>query len=149
MFGWPRKKKVELHPDYPVVEGLHEMTANWSVVLPLPFNRRIEDGNLVLWRPGITAWIVVWGNDHNETVEARMQALKARRSPQAFGVQEFFQRDIGYCMYRVAEPADDQRVATFQCFAFAASGHVQMAVYFDSEDDLPTAEGLWRGLRPR
>jgi lipopolysaccharide/colanic/teichoic acid biosynthesis glycosyltransferase len=39
------------------------MTPEWALVLPEKFNRRIEDGSMVFWRPGLTVWINVWGND--------------------------------------------------------------------------------------
>ncbi len=147
MFGRFRKKP-QLHPDYPVVEGRYDMTPEWAIELPLPFNRRFEENNLVLWRPGITAWIVVWGNDQNASVEARLSALKSRRSPDAFGPQEFSRDGVGYHFYRLLEAADDARVAAGYAFAFGPAGHVQMAVYFDNESDLPIAEALWRGIRP-
>lgn len=147
MFGL-FKKKSGLLADYPVVEGRYDMTPAWSIALPLPFNRRFEDGSLVLWRPGITAWIIVWGNDHGESVEARMQALKARRAPEAFDERSFTDAGVGYQCYRLHEPADDRRVAAAYAFAFSQQGHVQMAVYFESEDTWPIAESLWKGLKP-
>lgn len=41
-----------LHPEFPVVVGRYQMTPDWAVTLPRPFNRRTEDGSLVFWRPG-------------------------------------------------------------------------------------------------
>lgn len=148
MFGL-FKKKPQLLADYPVVQGHYDMTPEWSIELPMPFNRRFEDCSLVLWRPGITAWIVVWGNDQAEPVEVRMRALKARRAPQAFDEQAFTRDGVGYQLYRLHESADDGRTAAAYTFAFSDAGHVQMAVYFDNEADLPVVESLWRGLRPR
>ena len=39
---------------FPLVEGEHRLTATWSMYLPEQFARRIEDGSLVLWLPGLT-----------------------------------------------------------------------------------------------
>lgn len=146
MFGLFKKKPV-LRADYPVVDGCYAMTEDWSIQLPLPFNRRFEEGSLVLWRPGVTAWIMAWGNDHGESVDARMRAQKARRAPAAFDERAFTADGVGYQFYRLQEQADDDRVAAAYAFAFSDAGHVQMAIYFDREDDLPVAESLWKGLQ--
>lgn len=58
-----------LHPDYPVVSGDYQLTETWSVSLPLKFNRRIEDGSLILWRPGLTIYFTAWNNDHQESAD--------------------------------------------------------------------------------
>lgn len=50
---------MDLHPDFPVVEGLYRLTRDWELELPEKFNRRIEDGNMVLWRP--RAWTIPGG----------------------------------------------------------------------------------------
>jgi hypothetical protein len=49
-----------LHPDYPTVEGTLSLTYSWSLVLPEKFNRRLDDGDLVIWRPGFTIRTAVW-----------------------------------------------------------------------------------------
>jgi hypothetical protein len=148
MFGLFKKKAATLLPDYPVVDGHYAMTREWAIQLPLAFNRRFEDGSLVLWRPGITAWIQVWGNDHGEPIEVRMQAQKARRAPAAFDERAFTANGVGYQFYRLQESADDGRVAAAYAFAFSDAGHVQMGLYFDREDELPIAESMWKGLQP-
>lgn len=68
-----KMKDVQLHPGFPVVQDTYQMTKEWSVTLPGRFNRRIEDGSLVLWRPGFTIWTSVWGNDKKESAEKRLK----------------------------------------------------------------------------
>ena len=77
-------KKVsdsKLHPDFPVAEDNYQMTDEWSLTLPLPFNRRFEEGSLVIWRPRLTFWINVWGNDNRVglTPKCRDVVRTARR----------------------------------------------------------------------
>jgi hypothetical protein len=36
------------------VEGHYVLDATWSMHLPERFACRVEDGSLVLWRPGLT-----------------------------------------------------------------------------------------------
>lgn len=64
---------MELSPNFPVVEGTYRMTTSWWVTLPGRFNRRVEDGDLVLWRPGLTVLVAAWGNDHEKSREKRLQ----------------------------------------------------------------------------
>ena len=75
-----------LHPDYPIMEGKYRMTADWSVTLNQPHNRRIEDGSLVIWRPGFTVWVNVWGNDNNQTIEERVKRIQSDVSPSAYEI---------------------------------------------------------------
>lgn len=44
------QESTNLHPDFPVVEGRYRLTREWELELSGKFNRRIEDGNMVLWR---------------------------------------------------------------------------------------------------
>jgi hypothetical protein len=138
---------MALHPDFPVVEGTIELTEEWRVTLPGKFNRRIEDGNLVLWRPGITLWIAIWSNDHNETPEQRLHWISEDNNPDAYDrLTETGEGEIRFS-YRLAEDSDDDRQPAFYCFAIGQNGHVQMAIYFDDAEDLDTAKQIWRSLR--
>src|SRR4051812_32436765 len=68
-------------PGFPLVQGDHALTATWSIHLREQFARRVEDGSLVLWRPGLTLWLVAWGNDNNETQDERLAWIKDKASP--------------------------------------------------------------------
>ena len=48
-----------LNPQFPIVEGRYQMTGEWSIALPGQFNRRIENQDLVIWRPGFTIWLAI------------------------------------------------------------------------------------------
>ena len=133
--------------DFPLVSGTYRMTSEWSIVLPQPFRRRIENGSRVLWRPGITAWINVWNNDNDESREARLSRIQTDRSSKAFNN---IRRDDSHILryaYRLHEKGGDNRMPALYAFAIGTAGHVQMAVYFDSEETLSAAEGLWQSLR--
>lgn len=133
---------MPLHPDFPVVEGQYQMTDEWSVLLPSAFNRRIEDGDLVLWQPGMTAWVAIWNNDKNETSQQRLDWVKESPSPDATSQKEMRRGEVVYYTYRLAEPSDDHRVPALYCYAFAPASHVQMALYFDKEIDSENAQNL-------
>lgn len=133
--------------DGPVVEEKFQISKDWSVNLPGKFNRRIEeDGCLVLWRPGMTIWTIVWDNDRGETAEERLAQLKSQSSPEAYAQETERDGAILRYAYRLDEQSDDKRRPAFYGFAIGRNGHVQMAIYFDDEADLATAKQIWRSL---
>ncbi len=138
-------EEMELHPDFPVVNSKYQMTKNWSVVLPGSFSKRIEDGSLILWRLGFTIWTNVWGNDHSETPDKRLNDIVQRSNKSKFDEIKLKDKVLLYS-YRIHEDEDDDRVAAFYCFAFGKTGHVQMAIYFDKEEDVSWANKIWRSL---
>lgn len=141
-----RMEDIIFHPDYPVVEGNHQITEDWFVFLPGKFSRRIEDGSLVLWRSGFTIWMNVWNNAKNETAKERRDDVVKRASKDRYN-EEFIDRDFLYYSYRLAEDEGDNRMAAFYCFAFGIAGEVQMAIYFDKEEDLKWAKQIWQSLK--
>jgi len=112
----------------------------------MSFNKRIEDGDLVFWKPGFTIWTAIWCNDEDKTQQDRLRWLQNKTSPEAFDVITGTSDGLTRYAYRLKEDSDDQREAAFYCFAIGDAGHVQMAIYFDSADDLPLAKEIWQGL---
>ena len=140
---------VKLHPDYPVVDGAYQMTKNWSVDLPSQFNRRIEDGSLVIWRPGFTMWIEAYGNDDARTNEDRVDEIRADSSPDRYDEMTESEDDLIRYSYRLSENEPDSRRDALYCFAVAEAGHIMMAIYFDDTDDITYALKIWRSISPR
>jgi len=52
------------------------ITQNWSVDIDDSFNRRVDDGSLVFWKPGLTAWINCWGNGVEPGKAAAVQFIR-------------------------------------------------------------------------
>jgi hypothetical protein len=144
--GEPAKKP--LHPEYPVVEGVYQMTDHWSVTLDQKHNRRIEDGSLVLWRPGFTIWTTVWNGKEGETPEQRLKSLKEGISDKATEVKEEKHGAVLGLSYRLDEESEDKRQPAFYGFAVGPAGHVQMSIYFDDEKDAATAREIFKSLTP-
>ena len=137
-----------LHPDYPVVSGPYRLTTDWSVDLPSEVNRRVEDGSMVLWRPGLTAWISIWGNDHDRSPREQIEWLREDVSPDATEVDVRIDRTPALLSYRVDETRPEGVV--LGCYGFAASsdGYVQIAIYLDDEGDLAEASSIIESLSP-
>ena len=137
---------MSLHPEFPIVDGTYQMTKEWSIKLSEPHNRRIEEGSLVLWRPGFTVWVNVWNNDNKETVSERVSWLKKDISKKAFDLEESKDMEITRIGYRINEERPEGIVYAYYGFAINANGHVQISMYFDSEKDLSVAKSMLNGL---
>ena len=59
------------------------LTPEWAIAVPEPMNRRIENDQMV-WRPGLTAWISVWGDEDAEPPAAVLDRIKQTASPTAY-----------------------------------------------------------------
>jgi len=136
-----------LHPDYPTVDGALSITDSWAIVLPEKFNRRLDKGDLVIWRPGFTIRIATWNNAPNETAQQTLSWIKEGISAEAYDREEREQQGVSWVCYRLAEQSDDARVAALYCYAVAPREHLQMAFYFDDEADLGLAKAVWSGLQ--
>ena len=135
-------------PGFPIVEGDHALTATWTIHLPEQFARRVEEGSLVLWRPGVTIWLAVWGNDKNETQAQRLAWLKEEASPARFDVRESVGGGrtrvtrVTRFSYRLRDESDDGPVESLSAFVLSDNGHLQLSVYFDDVADAARAQKI-------
>lgn len=125
-------------PGFPLVEGVHALTATWTVTLPEKFARRVEDGSLVLWRPGLTMWIASFNNDRGEARDSRLAALTKGRSPASTEFREMNEGAVTRATYRLREDG----VESLQVLMFSDSGHLSVSIYFDDERDAAVAARL-------
>jgi dihydroorotase-like cyclic amidohydrolase len=135
-------------PKFPTVKGRYQMTDNWSIELKEDHKQRFEDGSLVLWRPGMTSWIVVYNAKPGTT---REDALKWRkRDADKNRTQEFEASDdkhLRWAYLLFEKTKEDERWALYSFTFGKDSGHVQMATYFDDRKDLEKAKQLWMSLQ--
>ena len=140
---------MSLHPAFPVVEGSYRLTREWTIDLPGKFNRRIEDDDLVIWRPGLTFWIAIWGLEAGKTPEATLAWVLEDASPHR--TDEKIDRDgLLRLTYRLREQDPERDSSSFTAiygYVFSASGHAQIAGYCDSTEAEVTAEEVIRSLR--
>ena len=133
---------MPLHPDFPIVRGLVQLTEEWSILLDQAHNKRIEKESLVLWRPGFTVWINVWGNNHGESVESRLQWITEEASKDVYDSRSESKGDVHVFAYRLDEIGEGESVLSYYGYVIAPSGHLQIGIYFDLESDLETAKGV-------
>lgn len=126
---------TELHPDYPIVTGDYAMTKGWRINLGQEFNRRIEEGSLVLWRPDLTFWINVWNNDGQVSVDGVLQRLLADASPGRGEEKIETTAQMARLTYELAEDdaeRDESGGESINGFVIYPGGYVQISAYYDS-----------------
>ena len=133
--------------DYPLVEGRQQLTAQWAIDLPGEFARRIEEGSLVLWRPGITVWLDAWGNNRGASREDRMNEIAGSISPEATHVMQTSIGSVSRLTYRLRDENPDGPVEALMAFTFSDQGHLQMGIYFDAPEDETVAEQIAAGVQ--
>ncbi len=131
-----------LHPDFPVIENKYQMTSEWSINLEQPYNRRIEEGSLVIWRPGLTIWVNIWNNDNNETIKERLKWIISESSPEAFEVTSYEKGTSYVHAYRLNEKNNGETSYSYNSYVLSENAHVQLSIYFDSESDFEIAKSL-------
>ncbi|MEX3656231.1 DUF2185 domain-containing protein [Mycolicibacterium fortuitum] len=141
-----------LNPQFPVVNGHHELTADWVLTVPEPMNFRIDQD------AGVAGGVLAAGSDgdgqpvgqpRRDTSAERLQQVRGHVSPHGFDHAEWSEGGVHYLTYRIAEGAADGRLPALYGFVVSSAGHLQLAVYFDSGDDLASAQALVRSAKSR
>lgn len=138
-----------LHPKYPIVDGDVPLTARWQLTLPQRFNQRVEDGKLVLWRPGLTVWLNAYGTEDGISVEDRVARDRANASDAAVDIEQFEIGAVTHLIYRLSGEAESAARHSLYGFAHAADGQIMAAFYFDDEAELSEARAIAGSLRLR
>lgn len=136
--------------DFPLVSGIYKMTKGWEIDLGnQEFRRRVEDGSLVIWRPGITMWIGVWEYPKEESRSSFIERKRSRSGlPSGSEIIEIpANGNTSYFGYFFSETEQGSERWSLQTFTFGPSDHVLMAIYFDDKRDVETAKKLWKGVR--
>jgi hypothetical protein len=110
--------------------------------------RRMEDENLVFWRPGFTMWIAAWGEgEEQQSRQRRLKGLKRQMDPDGRVVRNKDDGDIAYFAYRLRDEGPDGHVESLNAFAVSDVGHLQMSIYFDDTADEAKALALVDSVR--
>lgn len=136
-------------PGFPLVDGDQPLGNNWSIRLDQPFARRIDEGSLVLWRPGMTLWIAAWSNEHGESRETRLRAFEERASPARTAEREVTAAGLTRFDYRLREARAHGIVESLDALILSDDGHLQVSVYFDDPAEESLARQLVDSVRAR
>lgn len=126
--------------------GHYPLTDEWSVILPESFESRIEDGDLVLWRPGMTIWCFIWGIDPIESREEALEWVRKEESGEAFDTFESDDNGVLRYRYRLFEETNNYQVASLYGFAFSHTSYIQLGIYINDEADYAEALSIFDSL---
>jgi hypothetical protein len=141
---------TDLHPDFPVVSGDYAMTKGWRIKLEQDFNRRIDEGSLVLWRPELTFWINVWNSDGQVAVDDVLKRLLADASAQRTDEQIDSIGEMARLTYELSEDDAEREQSSERSingFVIYPAGYVQIAAYYESPEARAAAYDIIRSVR--
>jgi hypothetical protein len=139
-----------LHPDFPTIEGECDISKEWSLTLPARFNRRLEDGDLVIWRPRLTFWIAIWGDEEGSTPASRAVAILESASPERTNEQLRVEGPYAYLTYELLENDQERSPPSYTCvsgYVLTSSDEVQISAYCDTAADRSMAHAVIASMR--
>jgi hypothetical protein len=109
----------------------------------------VEDGQLVLWRPGLTIRLTAWNNHHGESHGERLAGAKKSAAPERFAEQESQATNLTRYSYRLHDENEDGPVESLHGFVISDDGHLQMAIYYDDPADEAVARRFVESVAER
>jgi hypothetical protein len=126
----------------------HIIGTDWSILVDPEFQRRIDDGNVVLWKPGQTVHASVFNTNNAEAEDAIERMIEGRPG---IPVQMFDREEPGLAGHAYLLPEGDGEHTYWGLNTWtAAKGSVAcVTIYFDNIEDLNWAITVWKSVRPR
>ena len=126
----------------------HIIGTGWSLLVGPEFQRGVEGGDVVLWKPGQTIHASVFNTNNAEAEEAIEKMIEGRPG---IPVQTFDREEPGLAghAYLLPETCHDRNYWGLNTWT-AAKGEVAcVTIYFDRFEDLNWAITVWKSVRPR
>jgi hypothetical protein len=126
----------------------HIIGTDWSILVDPEFQHRIDDGNVVLWKPGQTVHASVFNTNNAEAEDAIERMIEGRPG---IPVQMFDREEPGLAGHAYLLPEGDGEHTYWGLNTWtAAKGSVAcVTIYFDNIEDLNWAITVWKSVRPR
>ena len=121
---------------------------DWSILIGPSFQRRTENGDVVLWAPGRTVHASVFNTNNTDAEDAIERMLEGRPG---IPVQIFDREEPGLVghAYLLPEGGKDHRYWGLNTWTAARGSVACVTLYFDHFDDLNWAISVWKSVRPR
>jgi len=126
----------------------HVIGTDWSMLVDPDFQRRIDGGDVVLWRPGRTVYASVFATNNCDAEEAIEKMIEGRPG---IPVQIFDREEPGLIGHAYLLPEGDKEHKYWGLNTWtAAKGSVAcVTIYFDDIHDLNWSISVWKSVRPR
>ena len=139
------EKKVFTIPD---AEGESVLDANWVADIPVRFQRRIEEANIIFWRPGFTIWMQAFGTrgDSSAKVRAKMEESLPKSASDVVREEA---GGLWRILFRIPPPSADFQRPALVALVWVNGQLLNLTCCFDDEADAAKALAIARSARAR
>ncbi len=81
--------QVALDKDFPTIMGEYFLSRYWSINLPVPFNRRVEEDSLVLWNNSLSILMTQFEVQDDKSQKEMVLSLIIDRCDEVTSYKEF------------------------------------------------------------
>ncbi len=130
---------------YRAVEPGTVTLKNWQFAVSELMFRRIDQGDLVLWRPEFTIWISAFDSDDaepNSKLEGMLKSISADHT----NLETKGSVGMEKVRYRLTENVDGNQQNGVYIHAFSRTHEIHLAVYYDDENLLSECDLIWDSL---
>ena len=128
--------------------AVYPITSDWGIELESDdYERRTEEGDLLLWKPGRAVYAAVYHTSDAQAEEAIARMLDGRPGVPK---QTFDRAEPGLAghAYLLPEEHGSHCYWGLNTWTAAKSSVACVTFYFDDADDLPWALAAWNSVRP-
>ncbi len=128
----------------PVTAGSFHVSESWSFMLSSRMLRRVEEGCLVLWHPGLTIWLSAYTDGQFHAAEDRLARIRTNISPFSRAPEQTNEGGLVKFRYFLSETSETgNEQACCYCFALTDNEELHLAVYYDGPDFEPEIDQIW------
>lgn len=118
----------------------------WIVIPPANMLRRLDDGSMVLWKPGLTFYLDLFSAPSTTAIADWAKGIRDRASPDRTD-EALIDGPITTLSYRLVERRSPESAQpAWYGFARVGENVIHIAGYFDGEEDEALARAFWSSL---
>ena len=119
---------------------------DWSILVDSDLTRQVDDGNVVLWRPGRTIHASVFNTNNADAEEAIEKMIEGRPG---IPVQMFDREEPGLAghAYLLPEGSRERTYWGLNTWTATKGSVACVTIYFDDLADLDWALRVWKSVR--
>lgn len=129
----------------PVDKGTVQITKNWRFDVSSRMLRRIENNNLIIWKPGFTIWLTTYAVQDSD-IENRVRHIEQTASPDKLKFQSVVENKLTKVRYRLIDDTDGKPQPSVYLFGLNEHQEINIAIYFDGPEYNSEIESLWNTL---
>lgn len=129
---------------YPAFPGSLQISKTWSFEVSMHLLRRLDEGSMVMWRPGFTIWMNLYSESGFRSPEDRLTSLSQNAAPSRYDEETAKDEHQIRYRYRLDEPQEDGSIqSAAYCFGFTDHEELHLSIYFDTDESLREVDLIW------